>query len=585
MSTFNSPIINLGPDTTICAGDSIIIDITDTAISSYLWNNNSTSPIQVVYSDTNLIVTVTSGICSSTATMNVFVIDSPMVNLGNDTTICYGASVQLSLQNTLSTYSWSTGSVSSFILANMDTVYWGTATNICGLASDTILINVDSVLNVDLGSDSILCYGNSYILTSNVVGGSYQWNNGSSSNITNINSTFNYILTVTNTCGSFVDSINIEYDNSPITYLGSDSTYCLINLQTLSTSWSRATFLWNTGSVDSTINAHTPGTYWVNVTNLCGFDGDTISIAYDRPIYFNLGPDTALCIGDSFSVIAPAHNANWIWDDGSTDSIRVINSSGHISVSASNQCGTFQDTIFVTSISKPVITNTINDTIFCDGQSFTIGISQNTSSGISWMDGNPNYQRTFFDSDTFSYSLRNICGSVSDTFIVIVDQPVEASLGNDTVICFGEKVTKEFDYPNHTYLWSDGDIDSINTFSQPGLYGVLITTPGLCETYTDFIIRSCDSELYIPNAFTPGLNDALNNTFQIKGEGIRKYRIVIYNRWGMEVFESYNLEDSWNGNIYSKPAPSGVYSYKIWYNTGISSISVIRHGKITLIRY
>ena len=585
VSTASTSTVNIGPDTTICNGDSIVLDVTDSIHSTYIWNNGSTSPIQIITSDSNLSVTVTTGACSNSDTKNVFVIDSPQVDLGNDTTICFGSSVYLSVQNTLSTYLWSNGAVSSFIYANTDPIYWATATNICGSSSDTMALTIDSVLNVDLGPDTILCTGSSYPLTSNVIGDSYLWNNGNATNTTTINSAFTYILTVTNVCGGFFDSITVEYDNTPITNLGLDSTYCFTNLQTLSTSWSRATFLWNTGSIDSTVNAHTSGTYWVDVTNLCGYDGDTITLAYDLPIYFNLGPDTVLCIGDSFSVNAPAHNANWLWEDGSTDSVRVIHNAGNISVSANNQCGFFHDTITVTSVSKPVITTQISDTLFCIGQSFSVGINKSTATGILWKDGNPNYQRTFVDSGSYSYSLTNVCGPVSDTFIVSVDLPVEASLGKDTTICFGEKVTKTFDYPNHEYLWSDGTIDSTNTFNQSGLYGVMITTPGLCETYTDFVIRPCESELYIPNAFTPGSNDALNNTFQIKAEGIRKFRMVIYNRWGIEVFETFDLDHSWDGNIYSKQAPSGVYSYKIWYNTGISSISIIRYGEVTLIRY
>ncbi len=585
VNTTPLPVVNIGPDTTICLGDSIVIDVTDSINSTYVWNNGSTSPIQTINSAANLAVTVTTGICSSSATKNIFVIDSPQVNFGNDTILCFGSSVLLSAQNQLSTYLWSTGSVSNTIYANTNSTYWGTATNVCGTDSDTILIDVDSVLNVDLGPDTILCAGSSYQLTSNVVGDSYVWNNGNTTNTTPVNSAYTYVLTVTNVCGAFSDSLNVAYDNTPITHLGLDSTYCFTNLQTLSTSWSRATYLWNTASVDSSINANTPGTYWVNVTNLCGYDGDTITLAYDLPIYFNLGPDTVLCVGDSFTVNAPGNNANWLWDDGSTDSIRVIHTAGNVSVSANNQCGFFRDTISVTSVSKPVITNQISDTLFCIGQSFSVGINKSTATGILWMDGNPNYQRTFVDSGSYSYSLTNVCGPVSDTFIVTVDLPVEASLGKDTTICFGEKVTKSFDYPNHEYLWSDGTIDSTNTFNQSGLYGVIITTPGLCETYTDFVIRPCESELYIPNAFTPGSNDALNNIFQVKGEGIRKFRMVIYNRWGIQVFESFSLDYSWDGNIYSKQAPSGVYSYKIWYNTGISSISVVRYGDVTLIRY
>lgn len=585
VSNLPSPNIDLGPDTNICIGDTITIDATDTIGSTYLWSTGHTTPTVQATQFSILTVTVTRGNCTDSDTRYIFELDSPNVSFGNDTLLCEGNSIPLVMNAANSTYLWSTNSTNNFIQANTESTYWGTATNACGSDSDTINILYDSILNVDLGPpDTILCFGDTFSLYSNVVGDQYLWGNGSTVNHTLIQNAYTYSLSVTNVCGTFSDTILVDYETAPQTDIGPDSVYCITNLQTLSTHWSRATFLWNTGNQSNSILADTNGTYWVKVTNLCGQDGDTIDLAYHIPIQFSLGIDTNLCLGDSLQLSAPASNANWTWNDGSTDSTKTIYGPGMYSVAANNNCGTFQDSIFISEINLPEIILSINDTIFCEGLSFSRKIPESTSDSIKWMDGFNLYQRIFDSTSIYSYGLGNICGSVYDTFTVIVDTPVIADLGNDTIICYGEKVTKSFNFPNHTYEWSTGGTDSIHEFVEKGLYAVTITSPGLCETYTDFIIKPCDTHPFVPNAFTPGSTDNLNTHFEIKGEGIHKFRIQIYDRWGLLVFESFDINNSWDGSINGQFAATGVYSYRIWYNTGTRPESVTLTGEVYLIR-
>jgi len=59
---------------------------------------------------------------------------------------------------------------------------------------------------------------------------------------------------------------------------------------------------------------------------------------------------------------------------------------------------------------------------------------------------------------------------------------------------------------------------------------------------------------------------------------------VIFDRWGTEVFQSSDLSISWDGTLGNEPAAPGIYSYKIWYNTGETSSSVSKVGLVNLIR-
>jgi len=68
--------------------------------------------------------------------------------------------------------------------------------------------------------------------------------------------------------------------------------------------------------------------------------------------------------------------------------------------------------------------------------------------------------------------------------------------------------------------------------------------------------------IYVPNAFTPN-GDGLNDKFGALGRGIKKYHLVIYNRWGQLIFESSNINNQWDGTYGGKLAPVGTYSYAI----------------------
>ena len=68
----------------------------------------------------------------------------------------------------------------------------------------------------------------------------------------------------------------------------------------------------------------------------------------------------------------------------------------------------------------------------------------------------------------------------------------------------------------------------------------------------------------IPNVFTPN-GDALNNNFTVKVENFKSYHIVIYDRWGLKLFETSDANMHWNGkpNNIGTDCPDGTYYYII----------------------
>jgi gliding motility-associated-like protein len=57
----------------------------------------------------------------------------------------------------------------------------------------------------------------------------------------------------------------------------------------------------------------------------------------------------------------------------------------------------------------------------------------------------------------------------------------------------------------------------------------------------------------------------------------------VFNRWGELIWESDNMEDSWDGTFQGEPVPNGVYAYRILVES-YNEVVYEYLGSITLIR-
>lgn len=69
------------------------------------------------------------------------------------------------------------------------------------------------------------------------------------------------------------------------------------------------------------------------------------------------------------------------------------------------------------------------------------------------------------------------------------------------------------------------------------------------------------SQLFVPNAFTP-LSDK-NNLFKPAQVAVSDYRMNIYNRQGVLLFDSEDITHGWDGRSKGEVCPSGTYVYVI----------------------
>jgi gliding motility-associated-like protein len=107
------------------------------------------------------------------------------------------------------------------------------------------------------------------------------------------------------------------------------------------------------------------------------------------------------------------------------------------------------------------------------------------------------------------------------------------------------------------------------------------------EEQANIAIQECPQELiYIPNTFTPD-GDAFNNIWLpifTDGFDVYDYNLLVFNRWGETIFESYNHTVGWDGTYNNKMCFDGIYVWRIMYGSEYDDSRKMITGHLTIIR-
>jgi gliding motility-associated-like protein len=173
------PTINLGRDTSICQGNSLTLSAT-TAGATYQWSTGASSATITVNQAGSYWVRVTNNGCSASDTIQVGILTPPAsFTLGNDIAFCSDFSTTLSTGNTNTV--WSTGVTAAQITVTTAGTYIAAISNQCGTVRDTIAVIQQSVPEVRIQGDTIICIGEEIQLTAITDQTSFIWNNGEQS--------------------------------------------------------------------------------------------------------------------------------------------------------------------------------------------------------------------------------------------------------------------------------------------------------------------------------------------------------------------------------------------------------------------
>lgn len=174
--TYNTnPILNLGLDTNYC--DSTAFDISQTN-STYLWDNGSTSGQRIITNTGQYWAIIHDSLtgCTSIDTVNILMSPTPIVDLGNDTTLCNGDHILLNTNYPQFDALWNIGDTTSTVLATATGYYSvNVSTSLGCVGNDSIYITVSNPLDPYLGPDFVLCKNNVADINSPIDSANYSW--------------------------------------------------------------------------------------------------------------------------------------------------------------------------------------------------------------------------------------------------------------------------------------------------------------------------------------------------------------------------------------------------------------------------
>jgi gliding motility-associated-like protein len=573
------PIADAGPDKIICEGDSALLFSTGTnagPVYEYQWspinglsNYASPSPWASPSQTTQYSLVVWSNGCPSNAdNITVFVTEIPTVNAGADRDICAGDSAFLDgyasvasqiIADSILTYTWSP-SAGLNASNDQDAMASPTQTGYYYLTAGTVhgCTNVDSVL-VTINPSPLLDAGPSMT----VCGGTGPWN---------LNGTINWVNNQ-----QPGDQQNVLIDWQAAQNVVGPHNLEDVQIETDSTQYFYFTVTYNTCTATDSV--------LVTVLNqvLATAEADT----------------NVICSGDSVLLMAAGGlgGASFNWfpsgslENASADTTMAgptDTTTYYLTVNESGCLG--YDTVTVIVIPSPVATYVSS---FSEGCApVEVIFSSYSSNGVlltwDYGDGSPrvngdNPTHIYANPGSYPVSLWAVNqGGCADSAIatttVVVHDTVAAEFHSDPTwpvqLVLPGSMVNFFDDTPGAVLWSwdfgTGMTSSAEnptyTFSEPGTYYVTMMVrnefdcPGTV-THGPYIVLPPD--LLIPNVFSPN-GDGVNDRFMVNYTGSQPVNVSVFDRWGVQMYQSNNKNEGWDGNNADGQAVvDGVYFYVV----------------------
>ena len=362
--------------------------------------------------------------------------------------------------------------------------------------------------------------------------------------------------------------------------------------------------------------------YKVIGTAPCIDDVSSFTITVLPEPALDAGPDQLICIGDETTVTASGDPATYTWTPGgifngvpftpglltltytvlATDANGCINTDDleiavHplpvISFIASDLEGCTPFNVNFTIVSDIEILTT--DWFFGDGDIAT-GVTFPTTSHTYLFGGLYDIRATVTD----------IYGCVSSVeyndYITVENQPIAAFQMNPTSVFTNDTEVHLINQSLYAsdYIWNFGDASPLSNELNPihffpddigdVFYPVTLIASnylGCADTVTQFMNVKGIILFYIPNTFTPD-GDESNNVFKpvfVSGYDPYDFHLMIFNRYGEIIFESYDVNGAWDGTYGSREiVQDGVYPWQIDFKELHTDKRHTHKGHVTVTR-
>jgi len=589
-NVLNNLPVNASPNQTICIGASATLSVSPSGAGYiYSWDSptstafsGTANPVVSPGATTMYTVQVTSpNGCTGAGQTQIVVNALPVANAGNPISFCSNQSGTIGAASVNGySYSWfpgtglSSSSVSNPIVTvhNTSTTpvvieYTLTVTSGGCQSSNAVQVTVNALPVSNAGNPVTICSGQSGTIGSSTTGGySYVWfpaTNLNSATVSNplvsaINTgvssvILNYTVTTTDistTCQSN-GIVTVTVLPLPTVNAGSPSSGCIgvadiplsgtiggsviggiwsggsgifsPNNTTLTGSYTPTSAEFNTRAVTLTLTA-------IAITPCQNVSSNVVINFYENPVVtYSVNnpkgcPELCDIFTDKSFIASPEVIQSWIWNFGDGTSSTVQNPShcynqpGYYDISltviSTHGCKSFSVALQMIEVYPMPIASFIPDPM-------TAGI----------LDPNITFQNTSQGAVTYAWDFGD---------------PSTINSVNNISTLTG---------PTHAYTYSG--IYNVNLVAT-SIHGCVARSSANIEITPEFTF-------YIPNTFTPGNNDNINDVFTGMGVGIATYEIWIFDRWGANIFYSNDIHKGWDGRMHGKgdEVKQDVYIWKV----------------------
>ena len=306
---------------------------------------------------------------------------------------------------------------------------------------------------------------------------------------------------------------------------------------------------------------------------VANFAGNTVSVLFNQNLpQVRIVGDSVLCNGGQtvLRATSPAPVLAYRWNTGASTQSIIVTQPGTYSVTATFSGNTTSTAQHVVTAITPAVRIT-GDSALCAGQPLSLTAVAPGARSLRWSTGATTASISVSQVGTYS-----VTASYGTGCQATLQRQVRAgaavpvfSLGADTTVCEGVAVVLRAPVPppGVSYRWSDGSTGNTLRVGQPGQYALLVSTS--CGSRTVSRQVSAQACLLIPNVVTVN-GDGYNDRFRIQGLVAGTWQLLVYDRWGQQVFDSPAYQNDWGGTAapgvyyYQLRLPNGSASYKGW---------------------
>jgi hypothetical protein len=286
------------------------------------------------------------------------VANPPAVNLGADTAVCAGVTLNPGLSG--GTFAWTGGAATPTLTVSTAGTYVLEYTDTLGLSgSDTVTISLSPTPVVNLGQDETVCHGDTSCFTVNPSQYSnIHWSTGDTTSTICVSTAGTWTVSADDALGcTSTDTVMTTVVAIPTPSLGADTTLCLGDTICFASNCGpNHSYIWSTGATTSSICVTTIAGYWVQCIDNNGCVGGDSIIVTQGALPVALGSaDTSNCPVIQFINNSIGNAVSWDFGDGGTSTLSTPshdytaagNGSYTVTLVSANDCGTDTMTIQV----------------------------------------------------------------------------------------------------------------------------------------------------------------------------------------------------------------------------------------------